>query len=431
MKKLMTGLLILLLTLGLTGALADSVSGDYTYVLLPDGTAKITGYNGSAETLLIPDQLGGRAVTVIGREAFKNCDQLTAVTIPEGVRVIEEGAFLYCSRLRRVTLPDSLTTLQHKAFGFTVMRRIALPARLTVIEGNPFTSCYDLEDITVSPANPVLMMMDGVLVDRVAMKLLVYPYALEHSSYTTPSGIRSIGDYAFSPNISLKTLVISEGVTEIGRCSFEACYSLTSVTFPGTLTTIGQGAFSFCFDMNGIHLPSSVRTIGDEAFRSCNATTEVIIPEGVTSIGKTAFGYNKGLLSVTIPSSVRLICDSAFSGCPVLTSISIAEGVTTIESAAFSFCPELTTINLPASATNIGSLLFLSSDKVKTVAVVRGSYAERWVQSNGLQCEYPVVADVDEMQVRDSAKPAGGTTDPRQLPEGSVPDTGVGTQRTH
>lgn len=45
-----------------TGAVADEerktfTSGDYEYALLDDGTVEITGYNGKAEKLTIPNML--------------------------------------------------------------------------------------------------------------------------------------------------------------------------------------------------------------------------------------------------------------------------------------------------------------------------------------------------------------------------------------
>ena len=63
-------------------------SGDYSYVLLKDGTAEITGYRGKAPSLSIQSRLDGYTVTSIGDRAFYECRHLTSVIIPESVTSI-------------------------------------------------------------------------------------------------------------------------------------------------------------------------------------------------------------------------------------------------------------------------------------------------------------------------------------------------------
>lgn len=54
-------------------------SGDYEYIILDDGTVKITKYNGSAQELAIPYTLDGKKVTSIGNRAFSACRSLTSI----------------------------------------------------------------------------------------------------------------------------------------------------------------------------------------------------------------------------------------------------------------------------------------------------------------------------------------------------------------
>ena len=73
----MKRVLILLLAVIVTGALLEGSamaeetgkeyqSGDFTYVVLEDGTAEITLYTGRASELSIPGAIDGRAVSSIG-----------------------------------------------------------------------------------------------------------------------------------------------------------------------------------------------------------------------------------------------------------------------------------------------------------------------------------------------------------------------------
>ena len=62
-------------------------------------------------SLTIPD-----GVTTIGYRAFYDCDSLTSVTIPDSVTTIGEGVCYSCGSLTSVTIPDSVTTIGNSAF---------------------------------------------------------------------------------------------------------------------------------------------------------------------------------------------------------------------------------------------------------------------------------------------------------------------------
>ena len=101
--------------------------GDYTYVLLEDGRARITDYDGEDEELTVPDELDGHAVREIGEEAFYGCDALTSVTLPDGLTSIDDHAFYGCYSLTSVTLPDSLTFIGNYAFSFCDALTLIVP----------------------------------------------------------------------------------------------------------------------------------------------------------------------------------------------------------------------------------------------------------------------------------------------------------------
>ena len=100
--------------------------GDYSYIVLDDGTVTITEYTGNATELTIPSQINGRTVTRIGGdreggyiEPFIDCDSLVSVVIPEGITHIFPYAFEGCDNLKNVTIPKSLIKLGHGVFDRT------------------------------------------------------------------------------------------------------------------------------------------------------------------------------------------------------------------------------------------------------------------------------------------------------------------------
>ena len=202
-------------------------------------------------------------ITTIGLAAFKLCDRLTSVTIPDSITTIETSTFEHCSRLTSVIIGNSVTSFGEYAF----------------------CGCSSLTSITI------------------------------------PEGISTIERATFSGCSSLINVAIPKSVTAIEIYAFQLCSNLTSVTIPDSVTTIGDYAFRDCYSLTSVTIPDSVTTIGDWAFCDCDSLTSVTIPDSVTTIGDYAFSNCSSLRSVTIGDSVTTIEDRAFSDCSSLTSI--------------------------------------------------------------------------------------------------------------
>ena len=411
-----------------TGAVAED-ERDYQYALLDDGTVEITGYNGKAEKLTIPNMLNGKKVTSIDNRAFYLCNSLisiiipdsvekisvnpfaycrtlksifvssehpyffaidgvlfrkadsclisypkgreyTTYNIPQGITAIESSAFYDCKFLTRVTIPDSVTSIGDCAFSLCdSLTSITIPDSVEQIGTNPFTVCSALKSISVSPEHPYFATIDGVLFRKADKALISYPAGISSSTYTIPQGITAIGDSAFYYCDSLTSVSIPDSVTSIGDNAFYFCESLTSVTIPDSVTAIGDSAFSYCDSLTSVSIPDSVTAIGDEAFYSCSSLTSVNIPDSVTSIGDRAFSY----------------CDS-------LTSVSIPDSVTAIGNRAFYYCDSLTSVSIPNSVTSIGDYAFGDCSNL-TLTVPRNSYALEYAKTNNIPYTYPDAND--------------------------------------
>lgn len=87
---------------------------DFTYELT-DGGVRLTGWQGNASVLVIPQTIDGRPVTAIADGAFRD-RAVETVIVPEGVQSVGWFAFSGCYRLSCVTLPASVTSIGYGAF---------------------------------------------------------------------------------------------------------------------------------------------------------------------------------------------------------------------------------------------------------------------------------------------------------------------------
>ena len=89
---------------------------------------------------------------VICDGAFKNCNGLTSVTIPNSVTSIGYSAFRGCSSLTSVTIPNSVTSIGDRAFSdCSNLTSVTIPNSVTSIGGWAFADCSGLQSIIIPP----------------------------------------------------------------------------------------------------------------------------------------------------------------------------------------------------------------------------------------------------------------------------------------
>ena len=245
-------------------------------IQLPDGLLSIGDYAFSNCVSLIDLTLPG-SLTAIGDYTFFSCLQLHSVTLEEGITSIGDSAFSFCEELTDVRLPDSLTSIGPFAFSLSPgLKRITLPDSLISMGMNPFALCFNLEEISVSPKNPALTVIDGVLYSRPDHRLISCPTAKDFGNFTIAEGTQSIDDYAFRGCESLTGITLPDGVTAIGNEVFTLCVNLTDVSLPGSLISLGDGVFNYCCSLKRIDVPDSVSSIGEDALFTYNPVTIVV-----------------------------------------------------------------------------------------------------------------------------------------------------------
>ncbi len=381
-------------------SLVGSAASSDLEIKAGEGYAYVSDCNERAKGVVeIPETYGGLPVTAVYPEAFKNCGQITEITVPESVTRIHSNAFdscvslkkvvisnsaceigsaafVYCSALEIIELPSQLKTIPNEAFGHCValkeieipatvtligteafrmctsLTQVDIPASVTAIRLNAFLGCSSLEAFNVASGNTVYSSQNGVLYGPLrssydpneyepsADKTLVqYPNAKAAASFTAPSDVLVIADSAFRDNSKLAKITLPNGLKSIEAGAFYNCSALVDINIPSTVTKIGSKAFGECDSLKKITIPGSVSTLEDVFYASGLET--VVISEGVTKIGTRNFENCTSLVSVTIPSSVKSIGAGAFYGCSSLETLSIPASVTSIASNAFAGCDKL------------------------------------------------------------------------------------------
>lgn len=252
---------------------------------------------------------------------------------------------------------DTEVTIPSKIDGYTVtgvenmdtsnVRKIVMPDTVTYIGESAFADSSD-----------------GVPLEEVVLS----------------KNLKTIGPWAFSGCLELKSIDIPESVNEIENGAFSGCYSLKNFNVSQN-TNFGDCVFGnypwtsipalnddynvWLYDENASDffvwngclfayrgssktpvIPSGVCGIGDEVFENSDITG-VTIPEGVRYINNGAFKNCTSLKNVKIPKSVQKIGGYAFYECSSLSSVTFSVGLKSIEDNAFGYCEALKKVVLP------------------------------------------------------------------------------------
>ena len=178
------------------------------------------------------------------------------------------------------------------------------------------------------------------------------------TSVDFPSGITSIGDYAFDKCKSLALTSLPNSITSIGNYAFTFCTSLALTSLPNSITSIGNNAFDNCKSLALTSLPNSITSISNNAFFNCTSLALTNLPNSITSIGDSAFSNCTSLALTSLPNSITSISSGAFSGCTSLALTSLPNSITSISNNAFSGCTNLALTSLPSELTSIDSYAF-------------------------------------------------------------------------
>ncbi|MEL7566185.1 MAG: leucine-rich repeat protein [Dehalobacterium sp.] len=313
----------------------------------------ITGCDGNATRVYIPDYIENKPVTSIG--GFASCRELTEIRLPSTLRLIKYAAFRGCESLEKIELPEGLTTIGENAFAnCTALREVHLPAGLTEFNVNIFNNCQDIR-FFVAEKNPNYTSKDGDIYSK-DMTVLVRVGAIEEGRYVVPATVSRIGDEAFFTG-SVKSVTLGPNVQSIGKDAFNGCEQLEEIVLNEGLETIGESAFAGTTSLKALELPNSLTSVGETVFRGSGLEKIDFSHTRVETLPRGIFWDCENLQDINLGDTITVIGDGAFRNC-TFKEIILPDHLRRLGGSVFNNCANLETITMPYTLNAMGSNVF-------------------------------------------------------------------------
>ena len=310
---------------------------------------KIIDFSSDLEDVVIPEEIEGYPVTVIGDCAFNSNESIKSISIPNTVTDIEYGAFGYCKGLESIYIPASVKNIE-----------------------NCFYMCTNLQSINVD-GNNVNYSSDsfGVLYSKDGKDLIQYPIGNDRKTFNIPDAVEKVSDYAFC-NCKLYELNITKNVSSISGLSFLRSENLSFISVSEKNNYYSNDACGVLYNKNKTVLvqypvgserikysiPNCVVEVGRAAFFKCLYLKEIDISDNVKTICRDAFYGCLELCSINFGNSIEEIHDHAFAGCEKIKNLYFPDSLRLIRAVAFSGCTGLKTVVLGSNIKEIGGWAF-------------------------------------------------------------------------
>ncbi|KAL7711803.1 Leucine rich repeat containing protein BspA family protein [Entamoeba marina] len=247
-------------------------------------------------------------ITSIGIHCFRQCHQLSSITITKHLECVGDNCFDYCSNLNTIIVKEPTSCLNCQVPYF-------------------FSKCLELQNIICPnikytnedigrygikiPNNCTYLESECFLSQRFVK--------LSNTKNFIPTTITSLPQYCFEHCYSL-TSINCLSVTSFHNCCFFCCSSLTSfnsIKCSTNLQFLGLNSIDKKIE-NTVNIFENISTIPpkrieNNCFMGCSNLLELNIPNSVTHIGNNCF---KGCKSLTSLELLSLNIINGELGCP-------------------------------------------------------------------------------------------------------------------
>ena len=232
----------------------------------------------------------GEIINEIGERACSGW-KISRLYIPENVSVIGLDAFSNCDPLSSVVIEDGANSLEF-------------------LEGSRFKGCQ-LKNLYLGRN---LVYTDSSSPFRNNKEAL--------TTLTIGNHVTEIGDYEFVGMKSLKNIVFPGSLKKIGKQAFYGCEALTTISIPQCVTEICEDAFNLTPSLTSFIIEDGTENL---AINNCflnSSLSEVYLGRNITyPEHNSPFSLLESLMSLKIGEKVTTIGNYAFSGCQNLQEV--------------------------------------------------------------------------------------------------------------
>ena len=341
-------------------------------------------------------------VTDVAAGAFAGA-QIRSVVFPKKLGAIKPYTFAYCQNLTDVTISQGISEIGDGAFrGCTMLNNVNVPASATVLGHYAFADCSNLSNFTFAA---------GV---NYTVGMHFFENCVSMTKLTLPSNITLSYEDAKNCNlVNASSGTLAAGAKQAIPSYMFAGTGLVNIEIPSNVKCLStDGVFMNCKYLKSVKFKSSnisCTYIGNYYFYGCSSLPEITIPRGATAVFSSPVGYTfancTSLKTVTINYSGNspFTANSSghmFEGCTSLTTVTfkgLSNAVAYLDYVGpyyFAGCTSLKNINL-ADYVSVCDYAFAGCTKLYDVTfggknadpeasmVVLGDYAFKDCTDNG------------------------------------------------